>query len=560
MGSRSPARHPWVWAAALAALLFLAPLAVDRPLLDPDEGLHAAMAREMAEGTDWITPRFLGEAFLDKPPLFFWAQAAALRAFGPRDTAVRMVGVVFGLLGVLTTAWLAHRLAGPRAGWLAAGAHATMLVPLALTHVAVHDIALVPWVNLAVLSAWQAVRSGPSARGAGHAAAGGAWLGLAMLTKGLPGVAIAGVALAGWILWTRRLAAWSVAVGAAMLLAGTAIAAPWYLAMEAANPGYLHYFIVERHFMGFSTTTQPHGTRPVWYYLPLILGGGLPWILALRPGRPRWPPSRGGREHAVDVGDATVIGWSWLVCGVAFLSLASSKLVTYLLPVFPAVSLLAAVAWGDALDGGPAGAAARDRRWRARLAGTALALVLPATALAGTRLFGVGVSPTLWAVIALAALPGLWLAVAPPREPARAWAAWLGVSAVVQAVGLLAVLPAASRAFTARELAVVLARQGMPERLWVFDERVGSLVFYLDPAARQGLAPGRIENIGPDVLLAMRQPPPGTLVAIPAEHLRRLEARVDLSTAPFTPAGSHRLYTTDAVHAALQATLTRPGR
>jgi hypothetical protein len=58
----------------------------------------------------------------------------------------------------------------------------------------------------------------------------------------------------------------------------------------------------------------------------------------------------------------------------------------------------------------------------------------------------------------------------------------------------------------------------------------------------------------------MRQPPPRTLVAIPAEHLRRLETRVDLSRAPFTPAGSYRLYTTDAVHAALRATLTRPGR
>ena len=52
---RAPAStvgHAWLWAGALAALLFLVPLAIDRPLLDPDEGLHAAIAREMAEGND----------------------------------------------------------------------------------------------------------------------------------------------------------------------------------------------------------------------------------------------------------------------------------------------------------------------------------------------------------------------------------------------------------------------------------------------------------------------------------------------------------------------------
>jgi hypothetical protein len=67
-------------------------------------------------------------------------------------------------------------------------------------------------------------------------------------------------------------------------------------------------------------------------------------------------------------------------------------------------------------------------------------------------------------------------------------------------------------------------------------------------------------KIGPDVLLAMRQPPPDTLVAIPTEHLHRLQQRVDLSVAPFTPAGGHRLYTAAAFHAALRATLARPAR
>jgi 4-amino-4-deoxy-L-arabinose transferase-like glycosyltransferase len=549
----SPVGHAWLWAGALAALLFLVPIAIDRPLLDPDEGLHAAIAREMAEGNDWVTPRFLGEPFLDKPILFFWAQAAALRLLGPTDTAVRLVGVVFGLLGATTIGWLTYRVAGARAGWLAAGFHTTMLLPLALAHVAVHDIALVPWATLTVLAGWQAVRAGGGARGLFHAALGGVWVGLAMLTKGLSGVAIAGVALAAWVIWTRRLSGWSVLVGAVVLGVGAALAAPWYLAMEAANPGYLHYFVLERHFLGFSTETQPHGTRPFWYYVPLLLGGALPWILAV-------PHARTTRTGQLEHRDAIVLGWAWLVGGTAFLSLASSKLVTYLLPVFPAVSLLAATAWDRWLPDGDSPGRLRGLRAATRVAGAALGLALPAALVAGTRLFGIPVPVRTWALSAAAAALGAWLACAPPRQPGRALAAWLVTATAVQAIGLLAVLPAASRVFTARELAAVLGRDGIPSRLWVFDERVGSLVFYLDADLRRGLRPGQLVKIGPDVLLAMRQPPPDTLVAIPAEHLRRLEQRVDLSSTPFTPAGGHRLYTAAAIHDAVRATLSRPDR
>ena len=69
-------------AIVIAAVMFVFPLFVRFPLLDPDEGLHASIAQEMVERGDWITPRFLGQPFLDKPILYFWIQAASLRVFG----------------------------------------------------------------------------------------------------------------------------------------------------------------------------------------------------------------------------------------------------------------------------------------------------------------------------------------------------------------------------------------------------------------------------------------------------------------------------------------------
>ena len=59
------------------------------------------------------------------------------------------------------------------------------------------------------------------------------------------------------------------------------VAAPWYIAMESAHPGYLHYYFVERHVQGYLTATQRHAGRPFWSYVPILLGGTLPWTLYL---------------------------------------------------------------------------------------------------------------------------------------------------------------------------------------------------------------------------------------------------------------------------------------
>src|ERR687890_207500 len=95
---------------AVAVALVLAPLVASAPLFDPDEGLHAAIAQEMVRRGDYVTPTFLGQPFLDKPILFFWAEAASLRLFGHNETAVRIPPLLFGLLGTLAVALLARSL------------------------------------------------------------------------------------------------------------------------------------------------------------------------------------------------------------------------------------------------------------------------------------------------------------------------------------------------------------------------------------------------------------------------------------------------------------------
>ena len=98
--------------AVVALVLVLAPLVASAPLFDPDEGLHAAIAQEMVRRGDYVTPTFLGEPFLDKPILFFWAEAASLRLFGDTEAAVRLPPLLFGLAGMLSVALLGRALFG----------------------------------------------------------------------------------------------------------------------------------------------------------------------------------------------------------------------------------------------------------------------------------------------------------------------------------------------------------------------------------------------------------------------------------------------------------------
>ena len=171
------------WKAGLLGLALLAGLGVICPLLaapyiplvDPDEGLHASIAQEMVESGDWIVPHLLNEPFLDKPILYFWAIAASLKIFGMSEAAVRLPGLLFGMLGTLTTAAVAWRMLGRRTGLIAGVFYASMILPLALVQLPAHDVALVPWVNLALLCFWESDRGEFARGGPGHGPRRPAW-------------------------------------------------------------------------------------------------------------------------------------------------------------------------------------------------------------------------------------------------------------------------------------------------------------------------------------------------------------------------------------------------
>lgn len=525
--------------AGLAAVFLVVPLIVSLPLLDPDEGLHAAIAQEMVIHHDYVTPTFLGEPFLDKPIFFFWTEAFTLRVFGMREIAVRIPPLVFGLLGMLTVAGLARALFDEQRALIAGIVYASMLLPLGVSQVAVHDIALVPFMCGAAICLYRAARSPRAAR---WGIAIGVCLGLSILTKGLVGVAFTGI-FGVCIAAVHRGSFWRIAVALAIGVAiAAAVAAPWYIAMEQAHPGYLHYYFVERHFRAYLTPTQPHGGRPWWYYAPIVVGGTLPWTGYLAE------TIRGAWRERARLLPLLLVAWAAL--GLVFLSAAESKLITYVLPVVPALAIVIA----DHL-------ATRWRppspRWPAAVYLAFTALLPPLSALAVHERFSPsGTFPSVTAVLASA------LILIPA---ARAWRAptlarFLTNTTVATAISfsilMVFVAPRMAAWMTSRDLARVLNESGrLPPRVLIVGERVGSLVFYLAGPLRAAADPDRITNIpmAEDVLEAMSVESPDTVLAVRDDRLERFIRFFPVAPIADARAGTFTVYRVEQVRAALAA-------
>ncbi len=337
-----------------------------RRLINPDEGRYAEIPREMVASGDWTTPRLNDIKYFYKPPLQYWATAAAFSVFGEHHWTARLWPALTGFLGVLLTAFAAARLFSPRAGLIAGTVLGSSVLWNVIGHANTLDMGVSFFLAAAVLALCLAQRddSVESRRWRD-----GAWalLALATLSKGLIGLVLPAATVVAYMLWQRDwglLSRLRPVRGIAILLA---ITAPWFIAVSLANPEFPHYFFIHEHFERFLTKT--HGRyQPAWYFIPILLIGMIPWLGSLLQGL--WQ----GRGEAGGFSAPRFL-LCWIVVVFGFFSVSSSKLASYILPIFPAMAVLIG-AYLASFEGRPA------LRWQslpAILVGLA-ALVLAALA------------------------------------------------------------------------------------------------------------------------------------------------------------------------------------
>ncbi len=306
-----------------------------RKLVNPDEGRYAEIPREMVASGDWTTPRLNGIKYFEKPALQYWATAVAYTLFGEHQWTARLWSALTGFLGVLMVYFTGRRLFGAAAGWYAALVLGSSLLYVLIGHVNTLDMGVSFFLSAAICAFLLAQHDGADARARGRwMLAAWAALALALLSKGLIGLVLPGTALFLYVLIERD---WRL-LGRLHLLAGSllllALSLPWFVAVSRANPEFFHFFFIHEHFERF--LTKQHGRyQPPWYFIPVLLAGMLPWTITLFDACARaWKrePDKKFQTRRF------LLLWSALV--FVFFSVSDSKLVSYILPIFPALALL----------------------------------------------------------------------------------------------------------------------------------------------------------------------------------------------------------------------------
>lgn len=343
---------------SLLAVWLLATLGV-RPLLLPDEGRYAEVARAMLHG-DLIVPMLDGLPFFHKPPLFYWLDIAAMSVVGENVFAGRFGSFVGAWLMGAALLLAMRRWHGARTGAIGLGVLATMPFFFIGAQYANHDMLVGGLIGAAVLALARAVDEPPRVD-LRWLIAGWVLCALAMLAKGLIGIVLPALVIGPWLLAQRR---WRQVIGLLhplALLAFVVVAAPWFVAMQLRYPGFFDYFFVEQHFRRFAQTNfnNVHGA---WFFIVAMPLLTLPWSAWLpRALRQAWV---GRREPTL-----SLYAW-WLVAVLGFFSIPSSKLVGYALPALApwcALLTLAIV--------GPEGGRRTRRLWPGVMGAAAVACV-----------------------------------------------------------------------------------------------------------------------------------------------------------------------------------------
>jgi 4-amino-4-deoxy-L-arabinose transferase-like glycosyltransferase len=312
------------------ALLYIAFLGL-RDLWYPDEPDIAEVARTMFRSGDWISPRRMGEIWVDYPPMIYWAGTISSHVLGGMSAfSLRLPNAIAAIGTVLVTSAAGKRWFDARTGLWAGFCLLTFLSFVYEANGYRPDVLFTLTITAGMVTYAEGAGDHPQFR---LRALAFVFLGLAMLAKGPLGLLLSGLAL---MLWHGARREWRRIFELAPL---SLIAVAIYMAWFAANAramgwdNMLHEFHAQN-LERFLTSEYRGHAQPWFYYLRNFWIDFAPWSWLVPPAT--WWLIRSGRWRDPKV---QLPLW-WFGTFFVFLSLAATKRQLYLLPAYPAVALL----------------------------------------------------------------------------------------------------------------------------------------------------------------------------------------------------------------------------
>jgi 4-amino-4-deoxy-L-arabinose transferase-like glycosyltransferase len=315
-------------------------------ITDADEAYYAEASREMVESGDWLTPRFNYQNRWEKPVLYYWLTAATYLVTGPSEFAARLWAALSGV-GLVLLAWgIARQMTGRLdVAWLAGAVVATSAGYFSMARSALPDLPLTFFITLGIWAALRAAdaedrRAGPFGPASMWWALAGFGAGAGFLMKGPVALVVPAVVLLP-IAWRerRRLHLDLRGIAVAAVIAAL-VGLPWYVAMWFAHgDAYFQSFFVGDNLERF-TTERFNNARPFWFYVPVLLGGLMPWSVYLVAFSADALARLRRRALPLDEVDWRLLLWAAMP--VLFFTVSIGKQPRYILPVLPPLAVFVA--------------------------------------------------------------------------------------------------------------------------------------------------------------------------------------------------------------------------
>lgn len=310
------------------------------PLTDPDEVFYAQTVKEMSVRHEWNIPFLFGQPQFEKPILIYWLLRTAFLIFGMTDFAARFFPALFAVLGIIGVYLLAMvGFNDSKKALASAIVLMSCVLYIGLARTVFTDMVFSALILFAMLSFFWGY-SYPSRRDRGIILF-FIFTALATLAKGPLGLLLPLAAIALFLFIKRETKSFfrfSVITGAALF---AVICLPWYIFIIAKyGNSFTREFFYNDHIRRLFFAEHPGNDR--WYFYPgSMLGLFFPWSLFLVAALYRLARSR-LRLLPIE---------QLLVCWVAVIFIvfqaAHSKLVSYVLPLFPALALICGAYIGD---------------------------------------------------------------------------------------------------------------------------------------------------------------------------------------------------------------------
>jgi len=299
-------------------------------LSESSEARYAEISREMVKTGDYLRPNLLGINHYHKPPVAYYITALGYQIFGINEFGARFFLGIALLLQVYLIFRIGRILFKEEK---VAIASALIYLSFPIVLIAARNLTTDAYLTTFILWSiylWLQNRVNQSK----------IWLygfytvlGLAFLTKGPVVILPVIMFIASFLIIRKQKLQLSIHdfLGIVLFLL---ISASWFVAIIIDNPKLWEYFIQKQIVERATDAEKFHRSKPFWYYLlfgPLV---GLPWVFFLVIGY-----FKNYKEQVKNNNMIKVLAFVSLILFVIF-SAFSSKLILYILPIYPYLSLL----------------------------------------------------------------------------------------------------------------------------------------------------------------------------------------------------------------------------